>query len=377
MTLNLIQHQRTKPALNAKWRSWIKECLRSASISVLINGCPSRQFGMTKGLRQGDPLSPLLFLIVAEGLNGLISEAVKQGLFEGVKIGNGELKLAHLQFADDTLIMGKATKENIWVVKCIMRCFELVSGLKINYAKSQLMSTNVEKEWTTEMAYLLNCKIGKIPFKYLGTHVGGNSRSISHWKGLVETFEKKLSGWKGRYLSMGGRITLVNSVLSSLPVFQMSTHLLPKGTLFIIDSIRRRFLWGSCENNKKINWVKWEKVCKGKEEGGLGIKDLRCFNIALLGKWWVKLSQDSSSLWARVIGEKYGRKARNWISMLEERKGRGSVWWQNIRKLNSVVVGKEGWLLDNVKLELGEGKRVNKIWLTKWAHGLMVIGSGT
>ncbi|GKU96029.1 hypothetical protein SLEP1_g9310 [Rubroshorea leprosula] len=203
-----------KLGFNAKWRSWIKECLRSASISVLINGCPSRQFGMTKGLRQ-----------------------VKQGLFEGVKIGNGELKLSHLQFADDTLIMGKATKENIWVVKCIMRCFELVSGLKINYAKSQLMSTNVEKEWTTEMAYLLNCKIGKIPFKYLGTHVGGNSRSISHWKGLVETFEKKLSGWKGRYLSMGGRITLVNSVLSSLPVFQMSTHLLPKGQQNMVNQM--------------------------------------------------------------------------------------------------------------------------------------------
>ncbi|GKU91868.1 hypothetical protein SLEP1_g5682 [Rubroshorea leprosula] len=224
-----------KLGFNAKWHSWIKECLRSASISVLINGCPSRQFGMTKGLRHS--MSPFLFLIVAEGLNGLISEVVKQGLFEGVKIGNGELKLSHLQLADDTLIMGKATKENIWVVKCIMRCFELVLGLKINYAKSQLMSTNVEKEWTTEMAYLLNCKICEIPFRYLGTHVGGNSRSISHWKGLVKTFEKKLSGWKGRYLSMGGRITLVNSVLSSLPVFQMSTHLLPKGTLFIIDSI--------------------------------------------------------------------------------------------------------------------------------------------
>ncbi|GLU15614.1 hypothetical protein SLE2022_320890 [Rubroshorea leprosula] len=363
-----------KMGFSEKWRKWIQECLKTASISVLINGSPSQQIKMSKGLRQGDPLSPFLFLLVAEGLNGLIMKAVSKGLLEGIKVGKGELSISHLQFADDTLIMGEAKEENIWAVKYIMRSFELVSGLKINYAKSQLMGVNVEEEWLTRMASLLNCKIGSIPFKYLGTWVGGNPRNIMFWRELIESFEKKLAKWKGKYVSTGGRITLINSVLSSLPVFQMSTHLLPKGTLSLLDKIRKQFLWGRGEGGKKkINWVKWEVVCKGKEEGGLGIKELRSFNMALLGKWWVKMADGSSSLWSRVIREKYGDIGRHWRTWFKEGKGRGSIWWQNICKINDMAAGKEGWLENNVQLSLGEGKQVS-FWSDKWV-GIGVLSN--
>ncbi|GKU90763.1 hypothetical protein SLEP1_g4714 [Rubroshorea leprosula] len=144
---NFLDSMMNKMGFSEKWRKWIQECLKTASISVLINGSPSQQIKMSKGLRQGDPLSPFLFLLVAEGLNGLIMKAISKGLLEGIKVGKGELSISHLQFADDTLIMGEAKEENIWAVKCIMRSFELVSGLKINYAKSQLMGVNVEEEW--------------------------------------------------------------------------------------------------------------------------------------------------------------------------------------------------------------------------------------
>ncbi|GKV48207.1 hypothetical protein SLEP1_g55033 [Rubroshorea leprosula] len=243
------------------WRRWIQECLRSSSVSIIVNGSPTRQFTVTKGIRQGDSLSPFLFLIVAEGLNGMVTAAIEKKLYKGVTMGSGEVMVSHLQFADDIIFFGEATEENIWAIKCIVRSFELVSGLKINYT-SQLMGVNLEEGWKEKMACRLYCKGEDLPFKYLGIPIGGNHRKIAMWQPLVESVKSKLAPWKGRHLSFRGRITLINSVLSSLPMFLMSVYLLPKGILYSIDKIRKSFLWGGEGEGKKINWVKWDKVCK-------------------------------------------------------------------------------------------------------------------
>ncbi|GKU98552.1 hypothetical protein SLEP1_g11544 [Rubroshorea leprosula] len=298
---SFLDHMMQKMGFCVKWRLWIQECLRSSLVSILVNGSPSRQFKVSRGLRQGDPLSPLLFLIVAEGLNGLVSEAVRKGKLEGVEVGNKSFRISHLQYADDTILFGKATKENVWELKGILRAYELVSGLKINFNKSQLVGIGVEDAWLNKMSWVLSCKIGVLPIKYLGITVGGSSKRTAFWKPLIEIFERKLASWRGRYLSLGGRITLINSVLSSLPVFWMSMYMIPKGTILLLDKIRRKFLWGGAEGGKKINWVKWENVCKEKQLGGLGVKDLRKFNLALLGKWWGRLVRDDKGLWGKEI----------------------------------------------------------------------------
>ncbi|GLT97295.1 hypothetical protein SLE2022_148680 [Rubroshorea leprosula] len=120
----------------ATWRKWIRVCLETSLVSVLVNGSPTRQFTVSRGLRQGDPLSPFLFLIVVEGLNGLISTASQKGLLEGVQVGSRGFKVTHLQYADDTILFGTASEENVWAMKGILRSFELVSDLKINFNKS-------------------------------------------------------------------------------------------------------------------------------------------------------------------------------------------------------------------------------------------------
>ncbi|GKV05043.1 hypothetical protein SLEP1_g17092 [Rubroshorea leprosula] len=140
------------------WRRWIMECLRTSQVSVLVNGSPTRQFNISQGLRQGDPLSPFLFLIVAEGLNGMITTVVQKGLMEGVEVGSKGFKVSHLQFADDTILFGSATEQNVWAMKGIMRSFELVSGLKVNFNKSQLLGIAVNEEWLDKMAWVLCCR---------------------------------------------------------------------------------------------------------------------------------------------------------------------------------------------------------------------------
>ncbi|GLT86821.1 hypothetical protein SLE2022_049350 [Rubroshorea leprosula] len=193
-------------------------------------------------------------------------------------------------------MMGKATEENVWTTKCIMRAFELVSGLKINYGKSSFIGINVDNLWDRGMASLMNCKLGSVPCKYLGIPLGVDPRRISTWKPLIDTFKRKLSSWKGRLLSFGGRITLINFVLSSLPVFIMYFYLHPKSVISELDKIRRRFLWGGTGECRKVAWVAWERVCKSKIEEGLGIKNLWCFNMSLLGKWWGRLLDEREGL---------------------------------------------------------------------------------
>ncbi|GKU94304.1 hypothetical protein SLEP1_g7819 [Rubroshorea leprosula] len=259
-----------------------------------------------------------MMLRLGFGLNGIISSVVSLGLFKGIEIGHNGMNVSHLQFADDTIVFGRASEENIWAVKSIIRIFEMVSGLKINFGKSLLMGINVSDEWMTRMSSILNCKQGNLPCKYLGMPIGGKHRSMAMWRPMIDSFKKKLAGWKNKFISLGGRIMLLNSVLSSLLVFTMFVHLLPKGLILLLDKIHTSFLWGGGENNRKINWVCWENVCRSKLEGGLGVKDLRKFNLVLLGKWWSRLAEGEEGLLYRVIREKYGSKGGNWLNWIKE-----------------------------------------------------------
>ena len=120
-----------------RWRKWIHGCLATASVSILINGSPTSEFAPKRGLRQGDPLAPLLFNLVAEGLTGLMRTAISKNLYSSYQVGSLKEDINILQYADDTLFFGNALSANVRVLKSILSCFELASGLKINYSKSQ------------------------------------------------------------------------------------------------------------------------------------------------------------------------------------------------------------------------------------------------
>jgi hypothetical protein len=179
-----------------KWRDWIRACVWAGNMSVLVNGCPSEEINIQCGLKQGDPLAPFLFLLVVEGLGGLMKKAVEVSSFTGFRIGSSGVSISHLQYADDTLCIGEPTVANLWTLKAILRGFEMVSGLKVNFWKSHLMGVNVSEEFMRVASVFLNCRVSSIPFKYLGLPVGANPRRASTWEPLIDSLRKRLGAWE-------------------------------------------------------------------------------------------------------------------------------------------------------------------------------------
>lgn len=126
----------------------------------------------------------------------------------------------------------------------VLRCFELVSDLRINLGKSTLIGVEVENSQIKDWADLVGCKIGTLPFSYLGLPVGKNPRLKTFWTPVVEREERRLVGWGKKFLSLGGRGTLIKSVLLNLPTYFLLLFAIPIGVANKIEKLFRRFLWG-------------------------------------------------------------------------------------------------------------------------------------
>jgi hypothetical protein len=265
-------------------------------MSILVNGSPTEEICIKRGLKQGDPLAPLFFILVAEGLGALMRKAVERGRFQPFLVGRGAMPVSMLQYANDTLCIGEASVDNLWTLKAILRGFVMASGLKVNFWKSCLVGINVPNEFLLMASDFLNCRIGSVPFKYLGLPVGANPRLGSTWKPLVDVIKRRLKSSGNKYISLGGRIVLINSVLNSLPIFFLSFLKLPVKVRNEIVKIQRNFLWSGLSERKKMCWVKWKDVCRPKKDGGLGIRDLQVMNISLLAKWRWKLLEEGDEV---------------------------------------------------------------------------------
>jgi len=196
-----------------RWCSWIAHCISSVRFSVLVNGTPSGFFSSSRSLRHGDPLSPLLFVIVMEALSKLFSVTVQRGFLSGFSVGsgsNGVINISHLLFADNTLVFCGANPDHLHYLRMLLLSFEAVSGLKINLDKSVLVLVG-DVDNMDDLAGILGCGVSSLPLKYLGLPLGAPFKAKSSWDEVVGKIERRLASWKRLYLSKGGRVTLIKS----------------------------------------------------------------------------------------------------------------------------------------------------------------------
>ena len=223
----------------------------------------------------GDPLSLILFNIVVNMLVVLISRAKEAEQIKWVVPHLVDEGLSVLQYADDTVIFMDNDLERAKNMKLLLCAFEQLSGLKINFHKSELFCYGTAKANQFDYAQIFGCDLGLFPFSYLGIPMHHRKLMNKDWKHVEERFQKRLNYWRSKMLSLGGRLVLLNAVLSSLPMFMLSFFELPKGVLKKLDYFISRFFWQSDEHKKKYRLTKWEVVCTPKDQGG-GYLKFRC-----------------------------------------------------------------------------------------------------
>jgi hypothetical protein len=262
--------------------------------------------------------------------------------------------------------------ENLWTLKAILRGFETASGLKVNFWKSGLIGVNVALSFLEIATTFLNCRLGSIPFIYLGLPIGANPRSDSTWDPLLDHLRKRLFSWRNKHISLGGRIVMINAVLNAIPIFYLSFLKIPIKVWKKIVRIQREFLWGGVKGGRKISWVKWSVVCREKCKGGLGVRDIRIVNLSLLAKWRWRLLLPGRPLWKDILVAKYGSHILGEVDWSSYRIPTfASSWWKSIVAVENTIPGKNWWL-ESVSRKVGN-RMDTSFWKTKWLGDLSLV----
>lgn len=340
------------------WVRWVRACISTASFAVLVNGETTDTSLYHRGLRQGDPMAPLLFVLVVQVLSRMWDRAQREGLISGFPIDIGGGHLSHLQYADDTVLFFSGPEEQFFTARFLLEMFHELSGIRVNFHKSFVVGINTEEQAIQRVAVIMGCQVGKFPITYLGLPLSPRCIYSRDWDKIINRFETRLAGWKGRLLSYGGRLVLCHSVLDSLPTYFLSIFKIPKKVVRRLDSIRSNFFWGGQEGRRMgLHAVNWRRVCTSKESGGLGLKNLGDFNLALLSKWLWKLRVTDSAMWRDILCYKYYRIGRAWDFYPDSAFSVSPIWKGILQASDITRAG--------MRLSIGNGSRC-LFWEDRW-----------
>ncbi|KAL0291801.1 UNVERIFIED_CONTAM: Retrovirus-related Pol polyprotein from type-2 retrotransposable element R2DM [Sesamum radiatum] len=309
-----------------QFMQWITECVTTPSFSLSLNGGICGFFKGARGLRQGDPLSPYLFVIVMEVLNVSMTARIQQDQCFSYHWRCKELSLAMLCFADDLLLFSKADPHSVSILKEVLDGFGIVSGL-----------------------------LGSLPFRYLGLPIVSSKLTIADCQPLLSKVDERISGWGSYQLSFAARTQLIRSVLCSLSIYWSSSFLLPKGIITVLEKKLRRFLWQGT-TGAGFAKVSWHAVCLPKDCGGLGIPNLLALNQSLMCKHlWDILTQNMNSIWVQWVFQ-YRLHSRS----LWDVAASGHWSWKRLIKLLP-------YLRPMLQFLVGNGE-VFYLWSDPWHH---------
>lgn len=327
---------------------WVLACISSTSFSFMING---KSYGLIRGkrgLRQGDPISPLLFVLGMEYFSRLMKGVADNPNFS-YHPKCKRMKINHLSFADDLTIFCKADLDSTILVRQAIEEFGNTSGLRTNPSKCQLFMAGVQPNLQQEVVKQLKFMVGELPVRYLGMPLISTRLSDTDCKPIIDRIKKKIQSWSSRTLSYAGRLQLVNAVIFPIQVYWSSILVLPVSILKKIDSLCLNFLWQSQEGKKPMALVSWQQVCLPRNEGGLGVKQLKVWNKAALGKHIWNLNCKANSLWSSWLQANYLKGESFWKIKIPQ-----DCFW-GLRKLLQL----RDMYKSSFKVQLGDGRETS------------------
>eukprot|EP00253_Pinus_taeda_P001999 PITA_01999 len=299
-----------KLGFSPKFINWIKACIKEPWIAPLVNGRATDFFKASRGLRQGCPLSPLLFVIQASVLSFLLNKKQEDQEIMGINIARGVKSINHALFADDTLLLGTASLPSAKNFKEVLDDFCEDSGSNLNKGKCHIYCWNIKARMIQAISncfgFAASCAWSS--FKYLGLPIFQKRALSKDWLPLLDKIKSKIYSWGYNWLNLAGKTVLIKSVLNSLPIYQSAMMMAPLGITRKIEEYIRNFFWkGGKANEKRIPLINWDTISLPRMEGGLQFKNINNQNIALGAKllWRIIATKPG---WAQlVLWKKYFR----------------------------------------------------------------------
>ncbi|XP_010684002.2 uncharacterized protein LOC104898604 [Beta vulgaris subsp. vulgaris] len=286
-------------------------CVTSTSCSLMINGNLFGFFKPMRGLRQGDPISPLLFVICMEYMTRIMKHV---GLKKDFKFHPRckSIQLNHLVFADDVLLFCKGEFVSTYMMLQGFKLFSEKSGLCVNKSKTAVYTAGMENDEINRILNVSGFSLGKLPFTYLGMHIFSTRISNGACQTLCDKMISRIKTWSSRNLSYAARVQLINSVLMSLHVYWGQIIVIPKGVIRKIMEVCRSFLWRGEYFTSRPGNIEWNQICLPKKAGGLGFRRIDYWNQTALGKLVWAIAKKEDSLWIKWINTVYIKDAGWW-----------------------------------------------------------------
>lgn len=339
---------------NHTFCNWISSILHSAKMSVSINGSQKGYFSCNRGVRQGDPLSPLLFCIAEEVLSRSINMLVEQGKLDLIGAARGSSIPSHCFYADDLMVFCKGKFSNLESLKLVFTRYAESSRQVINLRKSFIFGGGITTARMNLIVNLLGFTIGSLPFTYLGAPIFKGKPKRAYFQPIADKVKLKLANWKSSLLSIAGRVQLIKSVVQSMLIHTMSIYSWPTQLLREMEKWIKNFIWSGNVTKRKMVTVAWKKVCADYDEGGLGTKSLICLNEATnLKMCWTLLHSDQQ--WASILRNRALRNQRSIKYHIF------SSIWSSVKNELEVIKNNSTWIV-------GDGKMIN-FWYDDWCEG--------
>ena len=357
-----LQQMMVKLGFIPTWVKLAMETVTIASYLVLINGEPKGFITPTRGIQQGNPLSPYLFLMCVEGLSTLVRKAGETRVLKGIKSSQNGVWVSHILFADDSLLFCQATMEENQKLLQLLAQYEVASSQATNRQNISLFfSKNTKPEVKEQIKQIFWGRVMTECERYLGLSMATGKSKVNTFKDLQEKITKRVMGWKEKTISKVGREVLIKMVAQVIPTYSMSLFKLPNSICDNINSMMAKYWWGQNQEERRTHWINWTKLCIAKKEGELGFGDLHAFNLAMLVKQAWRLIDDNHSLFYRVYKARY---FPNSSFMMAELGNNPSYVWRSLLSAREVI--KEG-----TRWKVGDGGSIG-VFTHSWLSHILV-----